>query len=68
MKLKECLDDLDDTINYLLSEMKTLKIKLEIYDDIDSVIEKVETKVSNMRHREKVLHKVQNDIFYGKVL
>ena len=67
MKLKECLDDLDDTINYLLSEMKTLKIKLEIYDDIDSVIEKVETKVSNMRHREKVLHKVQNDIFYDKV-
>ena len=68
MKLKECLDDLDDTINYFLSEKKTLKIKLEIYDDIDSVIEKVETKVSNMRHREKVLHKVQNDIFYGKVL
>ena len=67
MKLKECLDDLDDTINYLLSEMKTLKIKLEIYDDIDSVIEKVETKVSDMRHREKVLHKVQNDIFYGQV-
>ena len=47
-----------------MGTVKTLKEKVDRYDDIDTVIEKTEAKVAEMKHKGKVLDKTINVLYH----
>merc|ERR1711892_1491947 len=63
-KLQACLGDLDNEITDLVEKMKTLRIKVERYDDIDIVVEKMEAKVGHMKHKAAVLDRIKNETWF----
>ena len=57
IKLEDCLVDLDSDIRNLMGTVKTLKEKVERYDDIDTVMKKMESKVAELKHQGRVFEK-----------
>ena len=64
IKLEDCLVDLDGDIANIMETVKTLKEKVDRYDDIDTVIEKTEAKVAEMKHKGKGLDKTINVLYH----
>ena len=48
-KLEDCVGDIDSEIANLVETVKALRVKLDRYDDIDAVIESMETKLVEMK-------------------